>query len=111
MLRPRPVRSQIYLPVTVFGVISSDWRFVLAAGLLSYTIPYLLDLKLWRIPLELITTVLAKVVTIAVLNLIRVGKKPHWLQHNLRALVEHADHRKRLPSDLVRGGRFWVENG
>ena len=111
MLRPRPVRSQIYLPVTVFGVISSDWRFVLAAGLLSYTIPYLLDLKLWKIPLELITTVLAMVVTIAVLNLIRVGKKPHWLQHHLRALVEHADHRGRLPSDLVRGGRFWIENG
>ena len=111
MLRPRPVRSQIYLPVTVFGVISSDWRFVLATGLLSYTVPYLLDLKLWKIPLELITSVLAIVVTIAVLNLIRVGKKPHWLQHNLRALVQHADHRKRLPSDLVRGGRLWIENG
>ena len=111
MLRPRPVRSQIYLPVTVFGVISSDWRFVLAAGLLSYTIPYLLDMRLWKIPLELITTVLAIVVTIALLNLIRVGKNPHWLQHYLRALVEHADHRRRLPSDLVRGDRAWIENG
>ena len=111
MLRPRPVRSQIYLPVTVFGVISSDWRVVLAAGLLSYTIPYLLDLKLWKIPLELITTVLAMVVTIALLNLIRVGKNPHWLQHHLRVLVEHADHRRRLPSDLVRGNRSWIENG
>ena len=111
MLRPRPVRSQIYLPVTVFGVVSSDWKFVLAAGLLSYTIPYLLDLKLWKIPLELITTVLAIVVTIAFLNLIRVVKKPSWLQHHLRALVEHADHRRRLPSDLIRGGRLWIKNG
>jgi len=110
MLRPRAVRSQIYLPVTVFGVVSSDWKFVLAASLLSYTIPYLLDLKLWKIPLELITTVLAMVMTIAVLNLIRVGKKPHWLQHQLRARVEHPDHRRRLPSDLVRGGRFWIRN-
>jgi hypothetical protein len=96
--------------VTVFGVVSSDWKFVLAAGLLSYTIPYLLDLKLWKIPLELIATVLAMVVTLAVLNLIRVGKKPHWLQHHMRALVEHADHRRRLPSDLVRGGRLWIHN-
>ena len=110
MLRPRAVRSQIYLPVTVFGVVSSDWKFVLAAGLLSYTIPYLLDLKLWKIPLELITTALAMVVTLAVLNLIRVGKKPHWLQHQLRALVEHADHHRRLPSDLVRRGRLWIKN-
>jgi len=83
---------------------------VLAAGLLSYTIPYLLDLKLWKIPLELITTVLAIVVTLAVLNLIRVGKKPHWLQHHLRALVEQSDHRRRLPSDSVRGGRLWIKN-
>jgi hypothetical protein len=90
--------------------VSSDWKFVLAAGLLSYTIPYLLDLKLWKIPLELITTVLAMVVTIAVLNLIRVGKQPHWLQHQLRALVEHADHRRRLPIDLIRGGRSWIKN-
>jgi hypothetical protein len=110
MLRPRAVRSQIYLPVTVFGVVSSDWKIVLAAGLLSYTIPYLLDLKLWKIPLELITTVLAMVVTITALNLIRVGKKPHWLQHHLRALVEHPDHRRRLPSDSIRGGRLWIKN-
>src|SRR4030095_15539020 len=100
MLRPRAVRSQIYLPVTVFGVVSSDWKFVLASGLLGYTIPYLLDLKLWRIPLELITTVLAMVLTIAVMNLIRVGKKPHWLQHQVRALIEHPEHRRQLPTDL-----------
>ena len=108
MLRPRPVRSQIYLPVTVFGVVSSDWKFVLASGLVSYTIPYLLDLKLWKIPLELVTTVLAMLVTIAILNVIRVGKKPNWLQHHVRAIVEHADHRKRLPADRVRGGRAWI---
>jgi hypothetical protein len=110
MLRPRPVRSQIYLPVTVFGVLLSDWKFVLAAGLLSYTIPYLLDLKLWRIPLELITSVLSIVVTIAALNVVRVGKKPRWLQHHVRALVEQAEHRRRLPTDLDRGSRLWVKD-
>ena len=110
MLRPRPVRSQIYLPVTVFGVVSSDWKFVLASGLLGYTIPYLFDLKLWRIPLELITTVLAMVLTIAVMNLIRVGKKPHWLQHQARALIEQTEHRRRLPTDSVRGSRRWLRN-
>ena len=109
MLRPRAVRSQMYLPVTVFGVVSSDWKFVLASGLLSYTIPYLLDLKLWKIPLELITTVLAIVVTIAFLNLIRVGKKPSWLQHHLRALVEPDQRRRRLPVD-TKGCRLWIRH-
>ena len=108
MLRSRPVRSQIYLPVTVFGVVSSDWKFVLGSGLLAYTIPYLFDLKLWKIPLELITTVLAMVIAIAVMNLIRVGKKPRWLQHQLRALIERGEHRRCLPADRIRGGRTWV---
>ena len=108
MLRPRPVRSQIYLPVTVFGVVSSDWKFVLAAGLVAYTIPYTFDLKIWKIPLELITTVLAMLVTVSVLNLIRVGKKPHWLQHHLRALVEPDQRRRRLPTDTG-SGRLWIK--
>ena len=110
MLRARPVRSQIYLPVTVFGVVSSDWKFVLGAGLLAYTIPYAFDLILWKIPLELITTVLAMVFTIAVMNLIRVGKKPHWLQHQVRALVKHTEHRRSLPTDIRRRGRLWIKN-
>ena len=108
MLRPRPVRSQIYLPVTVFGVVSSDWKFVLASGLLGYTIPYLLDLKLWRIPLELITTVLSMVLTVAIMNLIRVGRKPHWLQHQLRAFIEHSEYRSQLPSDKRCNAFRWI---
>ena len=110
MLRARPVRSQIYLPVTVFGVVSSDWKFVLASGLLAYTIPYAFDLKLWKIPLELITTVLAMVVTVGVMNVIRVGKQPHWLQHEIKALMQHREHRRRLPTDSIRGGRQWIRN-
>jgi hypothetical protein len=92
----------------VFGVVSSDWKLVLASGLLGYSVPYLFDLKLWRIPLELITTVLVMVLTIAVMNVIRVGKKPHWLQHQVRALIEPPERRRRLPADLVRGSRLWI---
>src|SRR5437868_13855108 len=111
MLRPRPVRSQIYLPVTVFGVVSSDWKFVLASGLVAYMIPYLLDLTLWKIPLELVTTVVALMVTIAVLNVIRVGKRPHWLQHNVRSLVQSADHRRRLAIDRSLVSWHWIIAG
>ena len=109
MLRARAVRSQIYLPVTVFGVVSSDWKFVLAAGLLSYTVPYMFNLKLWKIPLELILPVVAVAATVLTLNLIRVGKKPHWLQHNVRALLESPEHRRCLPTDARRGRRRWIK--
>jgi hypothetical protein len=109
-MRGRPVRSQLYLPVTVFGVVSSDWKYVLAAGLIGYTIPYLLDLKLWKIPLELITSVVGMAATIAVLNLIRVGKRPYWLQHHLRAILEDSQHRRRLPADLEGGSRPWLKD-
>jgi hypothetical protein len=111
MMRARPVRSQIYLPVTVFGVVSSDWKYVLVAGLLGYTVPYLFDLRLWNIPMELVTSVVGMAITIAILNLIRVGKRPYWLQHHVKALLEHSHHRRRLPSDLSGCYRPWMKNG
>ena len=54
-MRHRPIRPNVYLPVVKFGVVSSDWKFVLAAAFTGYTAPFLLDLKLWGAPLELWT--------------------------------------------------------
>ena len=39
-MRPRPIRPQIYLPVVRFGVRDTDWKFVIAAVLLSYALPF-----------------------------------------------------------------------
>jgi hypothetical protein len=109
-MRARPIRSQIYLPVTVFGVVSSDWKYVLVAGLAGYTVPYILDLRLWKVPLELITSVVAMAATIAFLNLIRVGKRPHWLQHHVKAMVEPSCHRRRLPADKSVPNNSWLRD-
>lgn len=106
-MRPRPVRSMIYLPVTIFGVISSDWKYVLIFGLAGYAIPYVLDLKIGRIPLEIVTTVLAIAASIAILNVIRVGRKPFWLQHRLRALIQDSHNRRGQPADPKR--RPWIK--
>jgi len=54
-MRHRPIRPNVYLPVVKFGVVSSDWKFVLGATFIGYTAPFLLDLKLWGAPLELWT--------------------------------------------------------
>ena len=108
-MRPRRIRSNIYLPVVRFGVVSSDWKFVLAATLLGYAIPFWLDLKLWRVPLELWTGILAAVLSIAFFNFVRIGRRPFWLQHHLRAFTESPNKRRTLPRDLLRRPRTVVD--
>jgi hypothetical protein len=108
-MRARPIRSNIYLPVVRFGVVTSDWKFVLAAALLGYGIPFLLDLKLWRVPLELWTGLLAAAVSILFFNFVRIGRRPFWLQHHLRAAMESPRKRRTLPRDQMR--RAWMRQG
>lgn len=111
-MRPRPIRSNIYLPVVRFGVFTSDWKFVLAATLVGYGVPFWLDLKLWKVPLELWTGILAAVLSIAFFNFVRVGRRPYWLQHRLRALTEKPRHRRTIPADAAREPhRLWVTQG
>ncbi len=111
-MRPRRIRSNIYLPVVRFGVVSSDWKFVLAATILGYGIPFWLDLKLWRVPLELWTGILAAVLSIAFFNFARIGRRPFWLQHHLRACTESPNKRRTLPRDLLlRPRRSWMKQG
>jgi len=98
-MRPRPVRSQIYLPVTRFGVLDSDWKFVLLATLVSYTGPVLFDLKLFRVPVELWSTLLGLGLSVAFFNYVRVGRKPFWLQHQITARFKSSRMRRRMPAD------------
>ncbi len=111
-MRQRPVRSNIYLPVVRFGIVTDDWKFVLAATLIGYAIPFWLDLKFWRVPLELWTGILAAVISVAFFNYVRIGRRPRWLQHQLRALTENSRHRATIPADFLREPRrMWLRQG
>lgn len=111
-MRQRPIRSNIYLPVVRFGVITDDWKFVLAATVLGYAIPFWLDLKVWKVPLELWTGILAAVLSIAFFNYVRIGRRPRWLQHRMRALTENSRHRAAIPADFARAPRrSWLRQG
>jgi hypothetical protein len=111
-MRPRPIRSNIYLPVVRFGVFTSDWKFVLTATLIGYGVPFWLDLKLWKVPLELWTGVLAAGLSIAFFNFVRIGRRPYWLQHRLRAITEKPCHRRTIPADSAREPRaLWMTQG
>lgn len=101
-MRARPVRDKIYLPVLWFGVRDSDWKFVIGAGLAAYAVPFLLDLKLLRVPLEIWTTLATLVLAIAFFNFCRIGRRPMWLEHQLRTALRSTVRRRTLPQDPKR---------
>jgi hypothetical protein len=108
-MRHRSIRPNIYLPVARFGVLISDWKFVFVATLASYLTPFLLDLKLWGVPLELWTGLGAAALSIAFFNYVRIGRCPLWLQHRLRAMFTSQIQRRALPMDGARRpGRRWI---
>jgi hypothetical protein len=108
-MRPRPIRSNIYLPVARFGVLISDWKFVLMATLIAYSTPYLFDMKLWGAPLELWSGLGAAALSIAFFNYARIGRRPYWLQHRLRGVFTSPIHRRALPKDRARHPkRRWI---
>jgi len=98
-MRPRPIRSQIYLPVVRFGVVDTDWKFVIFITLLCYSVPFLLNLKILNFPLEIWATLIGLVASVAFFNFIRIGRRPYWLQHQILALTKPTRQRHALPSD------------
>jgi hypothetical protein len=108
-MRTRPIRPNIYLPVVKFGVASSDWKFVLFATLIGYTLPFLFELKVWGAPLELVTGVASGALSIVFFNWARIGRRPYWLQHKLRSLIENPYNRPALPADdAEKPRRLWI---
>ena len=108
-MRLRPVRSKIYLPVVRFFVVSSDWKFVLAATMIGYLVPFFLRLKIWVVPVWLLTGGGTLLLSIAFFNYIRIGRRPHWFQHTLRAAVSHPRERRVLPVDSIKQQqRLWL---
>ncbi|HKR58292.1 MAG TPA: hypothetical protein VJS64_01060 [Pyrinomonadaceae bacterium] len=105
-MRARPIRSQIYLPVVRFGVRDTDWKFVIAVVLIAYALPFFLNMRVLRFPLEIWTTIICTVVSVAFFNFVRIGRRPFWLQHQLGALLTPARLRHSLPTD--RKERPWL---
>ena len=103
------MRPNIYLPVARFGVLISDWKFVLATTLTGYTVPFLFNLKLWGAPLELWCGLGAGALSIGFFNYVRIGRRPFWLQHRLRAMLISPIERRSLPADNAgRPRRRWI---
>lgn len=101
-MQPRPIRSQIYLPVLRFGITDEDWGFVIVAAVAGYTVPFLLGMKVGNVPLEIVGWIVAAGLTILALNIIRRKSRPAWLRHVIQARLQGAVSRRRLPGDAAR---------
>jgi hypothetical protein len=109
-MRARPVRPNIYLPVVRFGVADSDWFSVLLISCAGYLAPIPLGITVFYVPLQMWTWLLATAGSIAFFNYIRIGRKPRWLPHRLKALIYHHRHNRALPNSRRRFNRPWLIN-
>lgn len=108
-MRARPIRRNIYLPVVRFGVADSDWFSVLLISCVGYLAPVPFGITLLYIPLQMWTWLLATAGSIAFFNYVRIGRKPYWLQHQLKGLfLSHLQYRA-IPNGKRRSfNRSWI---
>jgi hypothetical protein len=108
-MRARPVRRNIYLPVVRFGVADSDWFTVLLISCAGYLAPVPFGITVLYVPLQMWTWLLATAGSIAFFNYIRIGRKPHWLQHKVRSLFFHHRQYRAVPNGRRRAfKRSWI---
>ena len=110
-MRARPIRRNIYLPVVRFGVADSDWFTVLLISCAGYLAPVPFGITVLYVPLQMWTWLLATAGSIAFFNYIRIGRKPYWLQHKLKALFFHHRQYRAIPNGRKRAfTRSWILN-
>jgi hypothetical protein len=102
-----PMRERIYLPVVRFGVPHTDWKYVFIITFAGFVLPFVLNIKLYGVPAPMFTGVSALALSVAFFNFIRIGRRPLWFQHTLRAFLVSSRERAALPVDSL--GEAWLE--
>ena len=111
-MRIRPVRPNIYLPVVRFGVVVTDWKYILCATLVGYLIPFFFRLKLGRLPLWFVTGIGAAAVSYCFFRYTKVGRRPYWFQHSIRNFFDGSLARRTVPGDRASAPRRrWLVEG
>lgn len=101
------MRERIYLPVVRFGVPHTDWKYVFIVTLCGFVLPFVLNIKIYGVPAPMFTGVSALALSVAFFNFIRIGRRPLWFQHSLRALLVSSLERAALPADGL--SEPWIE--
>lgn len=114
-MRERPVRTRSWKPITKYGIIDTDRKYVVIITLLCFSIPFIFELSVFRIPLPLPMALAGLALSIAFFKFIRLGRRPNWFWHRVIALAEDFKYRfcrtvrRSLPRDEERrGGSPWI---
>jgi len=106
------------MPITKYGIIDTDRKYVVLITLACFTVPFLFELSVFRIPLPLPMALAGLALSAAFFKFIRLGRRPNWFWNRVRALAEdcrylfHRDVRRALPRDEERRGLMaWVTGG
>jgi hypothetical protein len=106
-MQDHPMRERIYLPVVRFGVPHTDWKYVFFVTFAGLVLPFVLGVKLYGVPVPMFTGAVALALSVAFFNFIRLGRRPLWFQHTLRARFSGAARRAALPGDGLE--EAWVK--
>ena len=93
------MRERIYLPVVRFGVPHTDWKYVFLLTFAGFVLPFIFRITIYGVPAPMLTGVSALALAVAFFNFIRIGRRPFWFQHTLRALLSSSTRRAALPTD------------
>ena len=107
-MRSRAVRPNIYLPVLRFGVVVADWKYILAATLIGYLIPFFFKLKVGVVPLWFVTGIASAALSYGFFRYTKVGRRSYWFQHSIRTLYEGSVARRTVPGDRKHAARMWL---
>ena len=102
-----PMRERIYLPVVRFGVPHTDWKYVFFLTFAGFVLPFIFRITIYGVPAPMLTGVTTMALAVAFFNFIRVGRRPFWFQHTLRALLNSPTRRAALPTDDL--NESWVK--
>ncbi|MFL6228717.1 MAG: hypothetical protein ACJ741_08050 [Pyrinomonadaceae bacterium] len=101
------MRERIYLPVVRFGVPHTDWKYVFFLTFAGFVLPFIFRITIYGVPAPMLTGITTLAVAVAFFNFIRIGRRPFWFQHTLRALVSSPVRRAALPTDDL--NESWVK--
>src|SRR5260370_34157912 len=96
-----PMRERIYLPVVRFGVPHTDWKYVFLVTFAGFVLPFVFGLRIYGVPATMFTGVLSLGFSVAFFSFIRIGRRPFWFHHSLRALLTSPTRRAALPRDKL----------
>jgi hypothetical protein len=101
-----PMRERIYLPVCIWGVAHTEFKWVFLFSMAGFILPFIANIFgygfVYGFPASTFIGPLALIATVTFFNITKRGRRPLWFQHKLKSLFSNHWHRQILPMDRVK---------